>query len=462
MIFMRISDLIKMGLRNLNRRKARTALTVVGVVIGTISIVVMISIGIGMNASYKAQVMELGSLTTITVNKHAAVFDDKGNYVDSKEQKMDDAFVDSIAAMDHVKMVTPVIAKSAILTTGKYQAWAQVYAMNWEAFKAFDFPELTYGSYPTAEGSEAVILGFYTLQNFYNPSGRGMSSNYTPDPAKDKLIMSFDAWEYQRNPKKKEKKILLTDVAVMEQSNNENDYYIYMDINTFKKHYMQYIRTLKVEDRKTAERALSNYEQIKISVDNVKNVVGVQDKIKELGYSAESLGSTLETMENTSKMLQMVLGGVGAIAMLVSAISIANTMVMSIYERTKEIGVMKVLGCIITDIKKLFLFEAAMIGLIGGIIGIALSYLASYAINTYGAPLFETLLGSNPNMGGGMGDMGGMGEAVVEIQTKFSMIPLWLPILAAGFAMSVGIISGYFPAQRATKISAIEAMKTEG
>lgn len=452
---MRISDLIKMGLRNLNRRKARTALTVVGVIIGTISIVVMISIGIGMNASYKAQVMELGSLTTITVNKYSSVFDENGQWVDSKEQKMDDSLVDAIRTMEHVKMVTPVIAKGAILTTGKYQAWIQVYAMEWEAFKAFDFPALTYGEYPTTGGSEGVILGYYTLQNFYNPSGRGASGNYTADPSKDKLIMSYDAYEYQRNPKKKEKKILLKDIAVMEQSNSENDYQVYMDINTFKKHYREYIRTLKVEDRKTAEKALSNYEQIKISVDNVKNVVGVQDKIKELGYSAESLGSTLKTMENTSKMLQMVLGGVGAIAMLVSAISIANTMVMSIYERTKEIGVMKVLGCIITDIKKLFLFEAAMIGLIGGIIGIILSYLASFCINKYGAPLFEALLGSNPNMGGGMG------EAAGAIQTKFSMIPIWLPILAAAFAMGVGILSGYFPAQRATKISAIEAMKTE-
>ena len=190
------------------------------------------------------------------------------------------------------------------------------------------------------------------------------------------------------------------------------------------------------------------YTQIKINVDHVNNVSKVQAAIKELGFQSSSLSSQFEPMQETSKMLQMVLGGVGAVAMLVSAISIANTMVMSIYERTKEIGVMKVLGCVIADIKKLFLFEAGMIGLIGGIIGITISYITSIIINKFGGPLFEALMSS----GSLYGETG---------NTKFSIIPIWLPFLAAAFAIGVGLISGYFPAKRATKISAIEAMKSE-
>lgn len=155
----------------------------------------------------------------------------------------------------------------------------------------------------------------------------------------------------------------------------------------------------------------------------------------------------LEPLKQTSDMLQMVLGAIGAMAMLVSAINIANTMVMSIYERTREIGIMKVLGCLVKDVKKLFLFEAAMIGLLGGVVGITLSYVASFAINKYGGPLFATLMQSS-----GVYDVG---------DAKFSVIPFWLPFLAAGFAMLIGILAGYFPARRATKISAIEAMKTD-
>jgi len=141
--------------------------------------------------------------------------------------------------------------------------------------------------------------------------------------------------------------------------------------------------------------------------DSVENVQDIQDTIKKMGYKSSSMSDYTQQIENFSKTIQMVLGGVGAISMLVAAISIANTMIMSIYERTKEIGVMKVLGCQIVDIKKLFLFEAAMMGLIGGVIGITLSYGASYLLNTFGGAL-----GSALNMMGG-GDEGAGAKAIL-------------------------------------------------
>lgn len=445
---MRISDLIKMGLRNLSRRKARTALTVIGVVIGTISIVVMISIGIGMNTNFKSQVMEQGSLTTVTVEKYAAIIDENGNYVDSKEQAMDDRLVEQIKGLEHVKAVSPLLSSQAILRTGKYESWIQLYAMDSETFEEFDFPALTSGSYPTQENNQIIVFGVDTLNRFYVPSSR----NYTTkevDISKEKVTFQFDPYRYQVNERKKPFSLKVTDYAIMDRVDNwEYDYYCYMDINYFKSIYKKYANTLKVEDRKKALSSIDSYERIKITVDNIKNVTKVQEKIKELGYQSSSLAMYLEPMQETSNMLQMVLGGIGAIAMLVSAINIANTMIMSIYERTKEIGIMKVLGCIIRDIKKLFLFEAGMIGLIGGIVGIALSYLASWAINKFGQPLFKALLSTSY-----MYDME---------SAKFSVIPIWLPLLAAGFAMFIGVLSGYYPANRATKISAIEAMKTDG
>ena len=119
---MKISDLMKMGLRNLGRRKARTALTIVGVVIGTISIVVMFSIGIGMNTNFKKQVMELGSLTAVTVSKYQDVIDDKGNYVDFKEQALNNDLIRQIEQMEHVKTVSPVINGNVrLVANGKYE-----------------------------------------------------------------------------------------------------------------------------------------------------------------------------------------------------------------------------------------------------------------------------------------------------------------------------------------------------
>lgn len=446
---MKISDLIKMGLRNLSRRKARTALTVIGVVIGTISIVVMVSIGLGMNKNYTSQVMELGSLTTITIQKHAAIRDDEGEYVDMKEQKLDEKLVQSVQQIKHVKAVSPVIRADVNLICGKNESYASILAMDSTKFADFDFPKLTFGQYPTEENLGVMVIGTEVMKNFYNPRARFGGGQIEIDLAKDKVYYQINPHQFERNERKKEFKEQIRNYALMEETQNwEYDGSIYMDLNYFTQMYKKYCNTLKMEERKKAMARIKEYETIKINVDSVKHVQGVQDKIKELGFQTDSLQMILKPMQETSNMLQMVLGGIGAVAMLVSAISIANTMIMSIYERTKEIGVMKVLGCVIKDIKKLFLFESAMIGLIGGLIGVGCSYAASWAINKFGGPLFQSLMQGNYMMDGSKA-------------TKFSLIPVWLPLLAVGFAMFVGILSGYYPARRATKISAIEAMKTE-
>ncbi|TAH64639.1 MAG: ABC transporter permease [Anaerolineaceae bacterium] len=194
---------------------------------------------------------------------------------------------------------------------------------------------------------------------------------------------------------------------------------------------------------------MDEYQQIKLNVDNIDNVEEVQDKIKELGFQSESLLQYLKPTIEASKTLQLIFFFLGAVSMFVSAISIANTMVMSIYERTKEIGIMKVLGCVIKDIRLLFLFEAGMIGFIGGTVGVGFSYAASYLINKYGQPLFGALVSGGRPMGGEVAE------------ATYSIIPFYLPLLGLGISIIVGLLSGYFPARRATKISAIEAMRTE-
>ena len=143
-------------------------------------------------------------------------------------------------------------------------------------------------------------------------------------------------------------------------------------------------------------------------------------------------------------IIEAVLGGIGAVAMLVAAISIANTMTMSTYERTKEIGVMKVLGCALGNIRSMFLAEAAFIGFLGGVAGIILSYVLSVVLNKVIAPRF-------------MGDMlEGYGSNV-----SISAIPLWLVVLAIVFSTLIGMIAGFFPAQRATKLSPLAAIRNE-
>ncbi|MBR4341777.1 MAG: ABC transporter permease [Lachnospiraceae bacterium] len=445
---MRFIDLIKMGARNLLRRKARTALTIIGVIIGTISIMVMISIGIGMNRSFEESILENGSMTVISVSSNSFYQDDNGNWVDKKQELNQDT-LEQLRSIEHVKCVTPYIYGNAeLLAKKKYTTYFSMIIMDMDCYEEFGYPALEDGTYPNKENSKDRV---YIGSQMYLDFGYFNGSRYVNkeiDFNKDKVELKFQG--YEPNPKKREFSYELKNIVTIPQSQSGysmTDYYAFMDYDMYVKLYEKYANTLKLSDRKKALESIKKFENIQINVDNMNNVTDVQEAIEKLGLKSESEMQYIKPMQDTANMLELILGAIGGVAMLVSAINIANTMIMSIYERTKEIGIMKVLGCKVGDVKKLFLFEAGLIGFVGGTIGVGLSYLVSWLLNKYGSDIFSGL------MGGGM-----YGESS---NAPMSVIPFWLPFFAAGFGILIGLISGFFPALRATRISAIEAMKNE-
>ena len=188
------------------------------------------------------------------------------------------------------------------------------------------------------------------------------------------------------------------------------------------------------------------YSQVLVDVDDISHVEAVEKEIKKLGYQTSSMESLRKPMEESVKQKQMMLAGLGAVSLFVAAIGIANTMIMSIVERTREIGILKALGCSLSDIRKEFLIEAGMIGFIGGMAGSLVSCGVSWIMNTYmGASLTGDSL------------------AVMMNETAsgaaLSVIPLWLIGAAVLFSVVMGVGAGFFPSNRAVKISALEAMK---
>ena len=446
---MRFIDLIKMGARNLLRRKARTALTVIGVIIGTISIMVMISIGIGMNESFEQSILENGSMTVIEVYANSYFEDKDGNWTE-KKQELNKETLEKIKAIEHVKSVTPIIYGNAqLLAKKKYTTYLNLMVMDLDCYEEFGYPALEDGTYPTKENSKDRI---YFGSQMWLDFGYFNGSRYVRkdiDYQKEKLELQFQG--YEKNPKKRDFSYEISELVMIPQSESGYsmaDYYAFMDYDLYVSLFEKYANTLKLTDRKKALESLTKYENIQINVDNMNNVTDVQDELEKLGLRSESQMQYIAPMQETAKMLELILGAIGGVAMLISAINIANTMIMSIYERTREIGIMKVLGCKVSDVKKLFLFEAGLIGFIGGTIGVGLSYLVSWLLNKYGGDIFSGL------MGGGMYGQGGN-------EAPMCVIPFWLPFFAAGFGIFVGLVSGFFPALRATRISAIEAMKND-
>ena len=180
------------------------------------------------------------------------------------------------------------------------------------------------------------------------------------------------------------------------------------------------------------------YDEAVVYADDMENVMDVQKMITDMGLEAYSNMEWLQQQQEQSQMIQAVLGGIGAVSLFVAAIGIANTMMMSIYERTKEIGVIKVLGCAMGNIRNMFLIEAGCIGFMGGVIGLVLSYLLSYLVNHF--------IG---------------GELMTGVAGDISRIPLWLAGSALVFAVIIGMLAGFFPAQRAMKLSPLAAIRNE-
>jgi ABC-type antimicrobial peptide transport system permease subunit len=452
---MKIFDILRMALKNLFRSKVRTTLTVLGIVIGTTAIIIMLSLGIAMNVSYQEQMSKMGSMNAITVYPNWDQPVRRGRNEEWVEPKVSQTVLDQIAQIPNVEAVTPFYQTNVKMEIGKYLGYVNIIGIEPSAMPALEY-KVSEGRLLNADDKLQIVFGFNMKDQFYNPKSRNrygrMSYNEDKDFnfLEDKILMTFDMSYGERypgmQPSRKPKLFRLEGVGILQEGSWETAYQAYMNIHELIKLDQEYKDSqTNVTDKRRKKKTEEDigYQEARVIVNEIKNVLDVQEQIRALGVNAYSMAESLEQANKTQGVMQGVLGGIGAISLLVAAIGIANTMIMAIYERTREIGIMKVIGARLKDIRRLFLYEASLIGLLGGIIGIGVSYGLSYFLNTVGVQFL-----------GGMG-MGGMGD------TKLSIIPIWLVVLGMVFSAVIGLVSGFFPARKATKLSALNAIHTE-
>ena len=458
---MRIFDIIIMCWRNLFRRKVRTLLTVTGVIIGTCSIVVMISFGVGIDQYYAQSLSQMGDLTSVSVYNYGGSISSDGSD-NGQPAAITDEIITQMASISHVSAITPFydVWQEGEIKAGsnnRYVYNGTIRGVYLAQMPAFGFT-LSEGEWPTKESYEnAVIFGQYGAYSFVDTKKKRNNTVWPevqPDGSVTKPFLDVMTARMNVSARKDEesnKRVKSYDLrcagVLVEDYNVDygTGYGLYLD--------MSLVQKLAADTRRLKGSSGGNqnqdlvYNEVKIKVDDIDNVQSVITAIEDMGYQTSSVNSIREQLQEQTRVIQMVLGALGGVSLLVAAIGITNTMVMSIYERTREIGVMKVLGCVVGNIRTLFLMEAASIGLLGGFVGIGISYLLSYIINRFA---------SQAGVIGGIMGMGMMGEGV-----NISVIPLWLVLLALVFSTFVGIISGFYPANRAVRISALEAIKHE-
>jgi len=451
---MKTFDLISICVKNLIRRKYRTLLTLVGVVAGTCAVVLMIAVGLGMQKSQAEQLAQMGDLTMIEVYSY-------GN-VDKNGQKlvMDDEKLKEILAMPGVLTATPLYSPrylDAILYAGnneRYQLYLHsVMGVYPEALPLLGY-ELTEGSWEEAFSSPySIVMGQYAPYNLQDTRKKRGSNRINPYPDENgeipepfvdvmdsKLIIKMN--QQVENAKKLEYKPTVT--AIMKedwQRGYETSRGMFMSVADIKKMENDYIKANKIKVDKTDDYG---YDQVKVKARDITMVEEVQTAIEDMGFESWSMESIRKPMEEQAHQVQVFLGMIAGVSLFVAALGIINTMLMSVYERTREIGIMKVVGCRVSDIRAMFLMEAGCIGLLGGIIGSILSCAIAYMVNYLGVSInFGTNIFSSQN------------------GAEMFVITPWLIALALVFSTIIGLASGYYPANRAVKISALTAIKQE-
>ncbi|MBZ2174953.1 ABC transporter permease [Schnuerera sp. xch1] len=236
-------DLIRMGLKNLWRRKLRTFLTVLGVIIGTSSIVVMLSLGFGMQESFQNLLSRMGDLTTINV--HKPYIGGYGGMSTStspsmnNDAKLDDTAITDFQNIPHVVTATPIVETWGVIKTGRYVSNTSIRGIDPISMKYFEY-NISEGRLLKPGDDLVVIFGGSIKNSFYNPqsSGRGIYEKPDIDLMNDRMIFTFNTdvgretfpGENIETPDYEDYKIKA--VGVLEEGNPETDYTVYAPIDT--------------------------------------------------------------------------------------------------------------------------------------------------------------------------------------------------------------------------------------
>lgn len=439
-------------LMNMKRRKVRTFLTILGVMIGVISVVALMSVGLGVKKEMIDSVVDSGSVNQIKVYSETG-----GKH---KDRMITDKTIETFSKFSNVSGCYSVYEVPVTMKYGEYEYYGNLVGVPGDELSTW---KLINGENVIKDSDgKGFAAGSSVGKLFFNPN------TYTSFEKKEKKGIGsltgrrFDTVFGWGDENAKTVKLKLTGVLADESAdkasdddsdddsdNTEGEVYtstyseksqtIYCDMDYLK----SLLKRVSVDGKLEGQPVDGNgnsyrefiYTAAIVTVDDTNNVDAIVKKFQDMGYQTENAKEYLDTIQKYLKMIQLLLGGIGTIALVVAVIGISNTMTTSVFDRVNEIGILKVLGCDIDELRLLFLAEAAIIGAAGGVLGVGCSYGVKMIIDKCAVSMFHLAKGTN-----------------------ISYIPWWLALAGMMGSVVLGVAAGYFPARWATKLRPIDAV----
>jgi putative ABC transport system permease protein len=468
---MKLPDLTELALRNLRESLLRNSLTTIGISVGVASLVAMLSLGIGLQQLASRRLMKSGLFDTVVVTSRRDLRnfgrDDERNAPAPGESRiLDEPTREEIERLPNVLEAYPDIRFITELRYDDKPHLTTIAALPASA-KSNDAFETVQGQFFSSDTApEAILQKAFAEELLGKTPRRGLDETNVKELAAPLLGKELIMRYAQREPApgtpapdgknaasedqplagaaysvvSREQKLKIIGVADLdpESMRGPTRARVFLPLGLAESLHVMQPTDLRETSRAATDQPL--YSAVSVRVKDPSKIQAVEDAVKKMGFNAFSILDASKSIQQFFSVLDVFLGIFGSLALAVAFIGIVNTLVMAILERRREIGIMKAIGASDGDVKKLFFAEAGAMGILGGVIGVALGWAIGQVIN----------LGTNIYL-----------KSQSFPPEHFWSVPLWLVAFAVLFSFLVSLAAGLYPAARAARLDPVQALRYE-
>ena len=399
---MLFKESVRIALNALTANKLRSILTMLGIIIGVGAVIAMVSVGLGVKQNITNSIASLGSNMLIVMPGSS----NTGGVRSAAGSRTTLKYEDAVAIKSKIKnidYVSPTVQRSFQVVNGNQNWNTTVYGVTPE-YMSIRSLAVSAGSFISqsdlTKRHRVAVIGTTVASNLYGSKNRVNNQPY-------KVIGVLESKGQSSMGQDQDDIVIIPLTTAMERLLG-----------------ITYVQSVNVQ--------VTSQDKMNLVQEDIEALMRQRHRItggKEDDFNVRNMTSLMETVSETTSMLTLFLGSVAAISLLVGGIGIMNIMMVSVTERTREIGIRKALGATFKAIMTQFLIESVVIGVIGGLIGIAFGCFASVMIAKFGG--FNTVI---------------------------TMSPI---LLSFSFSVGIGLFFGIYPARKAALLNPIEALRYE-